>query len=98
MQKSAFQTEIIDRLKQQRIACKASQRDIAFWLQRSEALIGEIESSRFPQKYTLAEIHLLCRRFELPIEQLFLSPESLARDENVIDLLITEIIRYVTGK
>ena len=70
---------------------KKSCRISSKWLR---ALIGSIESPKFPHKYTLSQIYKICHYFNITIEQLFISEEDFSKDRDIIDLLIFNIIRY----
>lgn len=95
MKKSEYQLEIIFKIKQEREARGLGQKNIAQILGLSEGHVGNIESSKFPQKYTLKQLDLLCKHFKMPTEQLFISDEIyLQEDTNITTLLIDKIIAY----
>ena len=94
MEKTDSQWYIINKLKQKRIQRGNSQKDIADFLEISVGLIGNIESTKYPHKYTLKQIKLLCQLYNTPIEQLFLSVNELSESKDVINLLIDKIINY----
>ena len=58
-------------------------------------LVGNIESPRFPHKYTLKQLSVLCEAFQYPFENLFLDEkETLLPYKERIKLLINKIIDY----
>ena len=62
---------------------------------RSSGLVGNIESPRFPHKYTLKQLSVLCEAFQYPFENLFLDEkETLLPYKERIKLLINKIIDY----
>lgn len=71
-----------------------SQADLAQILNLSPGAIGNIESHRYPQKYTLAQIEIICKYFNVNIERLFLSDEDFSSDKDIISLLISKIVAY----
>lgn len=95
MKKSEYQLEIIFKIKQEREARGLGQKNIAQILGLSEGHVGNIESPKFPQKYTLKQLDLLCKHFKMPTEQLFIPDEIyLQEDTNITTLLIDKIIAY----
>ena len=60
-----------------------------------EAPDCNIESPRFPHKYTLKQLSVLCEAFQYPFENLFLDEkETLLPYKERIKLLINKIIDY----
>ncbi|MFR9526715.1 MAG: helix-turn-helix transcriptional regulator [Rikenellaceae bacterium] len=94
--KSEFQLEIINRLKELRLNQKISQAAISDILGlNSYGSIGNIESSKFKHKYTLKHISILCNEFQYPIEKLFLNDSELLLDKKeYTECLIKKIIEY----
>lgn len=90
--KTAYQIHIIIRLKRLREELGYSQGDIATLLGISHGHIGNIESSKTPHKYTLAQIYTLCREFKTSIGELFLDQEVNPAD--TINPIIQKIIEY----
>lgn len=71
------------------------QKYIAHLLGISVGQVGNIESFKFPHKYTLKQIDTLCKNFGMPTEQLFISDESyMEQNTNITELLINKIIDY----
>ena len=71
-----------------------SQKKIGDILGLSDGQVGNIESLNFAHKYALKQIYELCKVFNYPIEQLFLTTEDLAEGKEIINQLIERIIEY----
>ena len=95
MKKSNYQLEIIFKIKREREARGLGQKNIANILGISEGHVGNIESPKFPQKYTLKQLDILCKYFNIPTEQLFI-PDNLyiQEDINITALLVEKIVEY----
>lgn len=95
MKKSDYQLEIIFKIKKEREARGLGQKNIADILGISEGHIGNIESPKFPQKYTLRQLDLLCKYFKMPTEQLFISDDTYVQENiNITALLVEKIVEY----
>ncbi len=95
MKKSDYQLEIIFKIKQEREARGLGQKNIADILGISEGHVGNIESSKFPQKYTLKQLDALCKYFKMPTEQLFISDDLyMQKGINITSLLVDKIVEY----
>ncbi len=95
MKKSEYQLEIIFKIKQEREARGLGQKNIADILGISEGHIGNIESHKFPHKYTLKQLDTLCKYFKMPTEQLFISDDAyMHEDINITSLLVEKIVEY----
>jgi transcriptional regulator with XRE-family HTH domain len=92
--KSEFQMEIINQIRKLREQRGYSQVSIAALLGISNGQMGNIESLRCKHKYTLAQIFQICTEFKYPIEHLFLSEEDYRKNTDIINLLISKIVRY----
>lgn len=93
--KSEYQQEIIFKIKQARIERGLGQKNIAAHLGISVGHVGNIESSRFPQKYTLKQLDSLCKYFNMPIEQLFIPDDVyMQHNINITTLLVEKIVEY----
>jgi len=90
--KTNFQNEIINKLKTAREANGLSQANIANKLGISYGQMGNIESPKQNHKYTLAQIYVLCKYLERPIEDIFLTQEE--KQGDIIDKLVSNIIAY----
>ena len=93
MKNTEFQIEIINKVRKMREANKYSQIQLANYLGLSDGQIGNIESLKYPQKYTLSQLYRICKLFRTPIEHLFTDNEY-AKNIDIIDLLIQKIIEY----
>ncbi len=95
MKKSEYQLQIIFKIKQERESRGLGQKNIANILGISEGHVGNIESSKFPQKYTLKQLDILCRYFKMPTEQLFIPDDVyIQKDINITTLLVEKIVEY----
>ena len=93
--KTEYQIEIIFKIKQEREARGLGQKNIAHILGISEGHVGNIESPKFPQKYTLKQIDILCKYFKMPTEQLFIPDDIYVKEGiNITTLLVEKIIEY----
>lgn len=91
--KTEIAEKIIFKVKELRIARNISQLELSSILSISNGLVGNIESPRFPHKYTLKQLYQFCTAIEYPFEKLFLTDEEMASD-NSIKFLIEKIIQY----
>lgn len=95
MGKSEFQLSIIFKIKKEREIRGLGQKNIADILQLSIGHVGNIESSKFPHKYTLKQLNILCKHFGMPTEQLFIPDDAdVDKNMNITTLLIDRIIEY----
>ena len=95
MKKSDYQLEIIFKIKQERESRGLGQKNIADILGISEGHVGNIESPKFPQKYTLRQLDVLCKHFKMPTEQLFISDDMhMQENVNITALLVEKIVEY----
>lgn len=93
--KNDFQLEIINRIRNLRIDNDLSQAGFSDILDISYGLVGNIESTKYEQKYTLKQIHKACEYFQYPIENLFLTEEELKKNKSeIIKILIKKLIEY----
>ena len=88
--KTAFQNEVVFRIKLLREKNGYSQSRIAELLGLSSGQVGNIETPKQPHKYTLAQ---LCKKFDIPIEQLFCSSQEEAEKISIKEL-VHKIIEY----
>lgn len=96
--KTSYQIAVISKLRKLREELGYSQKDIAMILDISNGQIGNIESPKAANKYTLSQIYSLCHTFRIPIEQIFIEDEELSTGKDIINLLISKIIRYGENK
>lgn len=95
MKKSEYQLQIIFKIKQEREARGLGQKNIADILGISEGHVGNIESPKFPQKYTLKQLDTLCKYFKMPTEQLFITDDIYVQEDiNITTLLVEKIVEY----
>ena len=95
MSKSDYQLSIILRIKREREVRGLGQKNIADILKISLGQVGNIESPKYPHKYTLRQLDTLCKHFKMPTERLFISDDSYLQDNaNITSILIDNIIEY----
>jgi putative transcriptional regulator len=95
MSKSDYQLSIILRIKREREVRGLGQKNIADILKISLGQVGNIESPKYPHKYTLRQLDTLCKHFKMPTEQLFIPDDSYLQDNaNITSILIDKIIEY----
>ena len=92
--KTEYQNSIILRIRKLREERCYSQKDVATLLGISNGQMGNIESCRAPNKYTLHQIYIICKKFNIPIEQIFIEDDEFSKGKDIIDLLISKIIKY----
>lgn len=92
--KTEYQNSIIMKLRKLREELGYSQKEIAMILGISPGQLGNIESPKAANKYTLSQIYTLCGTFQIPIEQIFIDDEDFQLGKDIINLLISKIIRY----
>lgn len=71
--KSEYQIMVINRVKKLRVDCDISQQQLATVLDATNGTIGNIESLKYANKYTLKQLNLLAKHFEVPIESFFMN-------------------------
>lgn len=71
--KSEYQIMVITRVKMLRVEKNISQQQLATVLDTTNGTIGNIESLKYANKYTLKQLNLLAKHFEVPIESFFLN-------------------------
>ena len=87
--KTDFQLRVINIIRELRQGQNASQAYVA------ELLDLRSSGPRFPHKYTLKQLSVLCEAFQYPFENLFLDEkETLLPYKERIKLLINKIIDY----
>lgn len=94
MIKSNYQNVIITKLRRLREEHGYSQNDIAILLGISNGHIGNIESYKTSHKYTLAQIYMICKEFNYPIEHIFLEDDDYNLNIDITSLIISKIIKY----
>lgn len=95
MMKTELQLKVINIIREYRNDNDLSQAGLSDILEISYGLIGNIESHKFSQKYTINQLYLLAKHFEIPFEVLFITEdEANMSKRNVIDLLIEKIAEY----
>ncbi len=92
--KTQFQLDIIYKIRKLRELSNVSQAKLALILGLTPGAIGNIESVKYSQKYTLAQIEIICKFFKIGVEQIFLSDEDFSSDKDIISLLISKIVEY----
>ena len=88
IEKSDYQMQVINRIKSIRYDLNISQVKIAEWLNLSNGQVGNIESVKFPHKYTLKQLKCICDHFNIKIENILLDSDEKKSIESVINKLI----------
>lgn len=92
--KSDYQNEIINKVRQLRLAKNISQSTLAATIGVSAGQIGNIETPTRTHKYTLAQLSIICDELGVALTSLFFDDEiSLSKDDTV-RRLINCIIEY----
>lgn len=86
--KTSYQIEVINRIKKIRIEHGLSQMQLANILNVSNGQIGNIESSKYSHKYTLAQLFSLSKYFRINITDFFLPNTNGITIEQVIEKII----------
>lgn len=84
-----YQSEIIQRVKKIREDHDISQIKLADILNVSRGLIANVESPRYPHKYTLKQLKIFCDYVAMPLQLLFFKDEEVSIEE-----LLDRIISY----
>ena len=93
--KTQFQIDVIFSIKKLRNESNVSQSQLSDLLSISNGQIGNIESPKFPHKYTLRQIYVMCKFFNYPIEKIFFNESELnLSKEQTIEVLILKLIEY----
>lgn len=71
--KSENQIMVINRVKILRVERNISQQQLATVLDATNGTIGNIESLKYPNKYTLKQLNAIAKHFEVPIESFFMN-------------------------
>ena len=71
--KSENQITIINRVKKLRVERNLSQQQLANIIDVTNGTLGNIESLKYANKYTLKQLNLIAKHFEVPIESFFLN-------------------------
>ena len=93
LEKTEYQFNIISKVKSLREENHLTQTKVCEMLGISKGQLGNIESSKYPHKYTLKQLFTLCQAVNYPIAKLFLTEEQLTSDE-LVDLLVKQIVLY----
>ncbi len=95
IKKTDYQLAIIGKIKELRENDNLSQAGLADILGISYGMIGNIESPKLPQKYSLYQIKIVCEKYDVPTEQLFLSEVMPSTPKKELPkILINKIIEY----
>ncbi len=92
--KTEYQNYIILKIRKLREERNLSQKDVARMLGISPGQLGNIESPKAANKYTLNQIYTICHNFNVSIEQIFIEDEDFSKGIDIINLLILNIINY----
>lgn len=73
IKKSENQIMVITRVKMLRVERNKSQQQLATVLDATNGTIGNIESLKYANKYTLKQLNAIAKYFEVPIESFFMN-------------------------
>lgn len=76
IQKSDKQILVINRVKKLRVEKEVSQQQLAAILGATNGHVGNIESLKYANKYTLKQLNALAHHFDVPIESFFMSEDE----------------------
>lgn len=76
VQKTEKQILVINRVKRLRVEKEISQQQLAIILEATNGHIGNIESMKYANKYTLKQLNILASYFKVPIESFFMSEDE----------------------
>lgn len=88
MIKTEYQNEVINRIRQLRIDNKTSQIMLATVIEVSNGQIGNIESPKFQHKYTLKQLYLIARHFNVSVDYLLTGSKQVLDSDSLIKALI----------
>ena len=92
--KTDYQIEVINRVRTLRTRNEVSQQQLAELLGISTGTVGNIESLRYSNKYTLSQLRAMSQYFKVPIESFFMA----THDEAItLDECIGRICEYMEG-
>lgn len=88
MSKTAYQNKVINRIRQLRIDNDISQIGMANIIEVSNGQIGNIESPKFPHKYTLKQLYLISQHFRVTLDYLLTGNDITLDTEHIVKALI----------
>ena len=92
--KTGYQENVINKIKKLRLEKNISQNHISEILQISPGLVGNIESYKYPHKYTIKQLYLLAVYFNCKIEVFFFDEFELKGNNIDINQFAKKIIEY----
>lgn len=69
--KTDNQILVINRVKKLRVESNMSQQQLATIIDATNGTIGNIESLKYPNKYTLSQLNTIAHYFDVPVESFF---------------------------
>lgn len=93
IEKTEYQYRVIQNVRKIRLEHNVSQSALGNILSLSKGQIGNIESTKYSQKYTLKQLYDVCEHFKVSLQSIMFSEEE-QNAEDEIDLLIKKIIEY----
>jgi len=95
LSKTDYQIRVIERVKRLRTEAGLSQQQLATILGVTNGQIGNIESLKYPHKYTLRQLSLAAKHFNKPTESFFMTDkESALTTQECIE----RICQYMEGE
>ena len=95
--KTRVQQEIIFKVKTLREQHAISQATLAEIIDsKSSGLVGNIESKKFPQKYTLRQLKLISDYFKVRYESFFMTDDELKKPKKeALAIFFKKVVEYV---
>lgn len=87
--KSAYQIEVINRVKSLRVANGISQIMIAGIIDVSNGYVGNVESTKFRHRYTLKQLWIIANHFGVSLDYLLTGKNETLSTEQIINYLIS---------
>lgn len=94
MEKTRCQIRVIGRVKKLRLENNTSQKNLAGILGMSLGHVGNIESEKFANKYTLPQFRGISKHFQVPFQSLFMNYNE---DEITIEECLNRVCNYIEG-
>lgn len=89
LQKTTYQLEVVNRIKALRISKDLSQIKIANLLDVSNGFVGNVESPKFRHKYTLKQLWILAKHFDVSLDYILTGKETVLLSEQIVNYLIS---------
>jgi len=95
LQKTDYQIQVIEKVKNLRTENAISQQQLASILDVTNGQVGNIESLKYPHKYTLRQLAIIAKHFQLSVDYFFLKK---GESSLTVDECIPRICEYLEGE